>query len=66
MFNRMSSYQNRKSSAVKGCPSLHFIPFLSQNVRVLASALHSYFFATLGTKEASFHGSCRTMCSFMK
>src|SRR5260370_23100682 len=44
----MSSYQNTKSSAVKGAPSDHFIPLRKNRVVRRPSALVSQPFATLG------------------
>src|SRR5258707_15892127 len=44
----MSSYQNMKSSAVKGAPSDHFMPLRRNKVVRRPSALISKPFATLG------------------
>ena len=48
-FMYMSSYQNTKSSAVKGAPSLHFIPRRSESVMTFPSGLTSQARAMLGT-----------------
>ena len=48
-FRYMSWYQNTKSSAVKGAPSLHLIPRRSQSVVTFPSGLTFQSRAMLGT-----------------
>ena len=49
LFWYTSWYQNTKSSAVKGWPSLHFIPRRSWSVVILPSGLTSQARAIFGT-----------------
>ena len=49
LFWYMSSYQNRKSSAVSGWPSDHFMPRRRWKTNVRPPSWTSQLFATFGT-----------------